>query len=261
MNNNLRDCFTKVIHRLQNVRVCFCHSVASKKSVSRRDVIVFDHNFKLKEWLSGFAPQQRSLRHPSIRHILGRYANCEYHRPYNYNNIGEFSLNISAGEHWYHSNKKDQSTHSHSSISKSPYHDVLIWPEALFLKNLLESDVDALYPYLSSDVLLNCDILKSLKAQLNPKSLIESIPQRNIQIIANVSKMYPLFRALQVLQWFHHAIVDSIKVHDNQFQFILGANFSEHRNATQILILPNDDCYQGILSNQQVNRIVEQWLN
>lgn len=237
-------------------------TTAGKSFLSYRDVIVFDHKFKLEEWLS--RTQHLSLKHPSHNHILSRYATCEYHRPYNYNNIGEFSLNMAAGER-----KLTMSSHREICVD-SVYHDVLIWPEGLLIKNLQNCDVSILYQYVFNEVSLeNPTQLQSLKDSLSKNVVIEPLLKDNIQIIINVSKSYPLFRAKNVLDWFNESIskqqpsnqsYESASLQEKTVEFILGTELSEHRNATQVMILPFEDCFEGILSAQQVQKIVERYV-
>jgi hypothetical protein len=250
--------FQKGLHWLRNRNF---HS----KTLSYRDVIIFDHKFHLEAWLA--RNQQLSLKHPSHQHILSCYAASEYHRPYNYNNIGEFSLNIAAGE-WKVLDSQDRQ----ADLKGALYHDILIWPDGLLIKNLTEKDVSVVYRYISNEksILADENNLQSFKKELNATSVIGYLPKDKIQIVINVSKSYPLFRAKNLLKWFHDSVdgmnQSSVVIKAEGFQienlqYILATELSEHRNATQVMILPFEDCFEGILSQQQVQKILENYRN
>jgi hypothetical protein len=219
---------------------------------SYRDVIVIDHGFRLKDWL-GSPNQSYPTRHPKHGHVLSRYADCDYHRPFNYNNIGEFSLSIAAGEPIVNSNINGDENNE-AVDGGDAHHDLLVCPDNLVLSGLTVDDVKVLYPYLLSEKPLEATVLAE---KLNNKVIIRPFSANKVFVVVNVSSPYPLFRARQVLQWFQDSV--SKKALSNSVELLLAVGMTEHRKAAQVMVLPFDDSYEGILSARQVDAIVDKF--
>ncbi len=240
------------------------HSQSGFKVQAYRDVIVFDHTFNLCDWLRSSSTRNgnNSLKHPSVGHALGQYAVAEYHRSYNYNNIGEFSLNIAAGEKISLTIKEDGSSYNVNSLRNTTDcdHDILVWPDGLYISNLKKVDITHLYSLLSNEKSLESDS-EEFKSGLNPDATISTLNKEQVSVIVNVSKNYPLFRAEQVLSWFNSSIATTggKLLKHSPVQYVLSSELSEHRNATQVMVLPFEDCFEGILSIAQVKKLVERY--
>lgn len=238
------------------IQRCLFYNQAGK-SYSYRDVVVVDHCFDLLPWLNDQQKTITSLKHPSSGHALSGYANSDYHRPYNYNNIGEFSLNLAAGQYL---SAKSSPANTTTSSTPEKRHDIIIWPDGLYVSNLISKDIPVLYGLISNEKPLD---VASVQAKVNTAATVCSLHQSatDLTILINVSKSYPVIRMQQVMQWFQDSfktwsVTDQAKT---RVDFIVSTELSEHRNATQIMVLPYEDCFEGILTYSQVNKIVNKY--
>jgi hypothetical protein len=235
--------------------------------VHKRNIILFDHAFNMKNYLEQFQLRSdvKSLKHPSSKHILSRYSSYFFnHSTYNYNIIGEFDVSLCGGEFYLPPSAKsiDSGFHGFPSNSiESSFHDLLILPEKIMIRNLTDEDIPAIFPMLSCMTHLTLDRLSRVKLSSGLAQVISLFPEGNQKhkvIIFNANKSYlPLEKCYKVTEWFENSICmdkESTKTledvsfaNNSNFRYVIAHEFdSSIERHVQFLILPDDDSYTHI---------------
>jgi hypothetical protein len=237
-------------------QVSFSTSSMLDLSVHKRNIIIFDHAFNMKNYLEQVEHRTdvKSLKHPSSHHVLSRYSSYFFnHSTYNYNIIGEFSVSMCGGEFYHSTTAKSADSctlHLSRKVVSSKFHDLLILPEKIMIKNLTDKDIPLIFPLLSRMTHLTVDQFNVLKLQA--KSLFPGGNPREKVILFNANKSYlPLEKCCKVIEWFEnydHGDENKKAVAGNMnFRYILAHEFdSSIERHIQFLILPDDDSYTHI---------------
>ena len=112
-----------------------------------RDVFVHDPNFPTVKWDT----HRTSLKHPHSGHTMAKYATYIHtNSVYNFNQIGEYSLNVTPIHPWTNRDP-EMVTRSNSSTSKEQnieqaQHTVIIHPDGLQLSGLKETYTSIAFP-------------------------------------------------------------------------------------------------------------------
>eukprot|EP01031_Cornospumella_fuschlensis_P042591 gene42591-52040_t len=151
-----------------------------------RDVFVMDPSFKLKKWIllpkHRSASGYRSIIHPSCKHVIATYGQYFYSNvKYNYNDLGEFSLNLIATEFI---NNDGRSDYGSKSSNNSSTHSLLLWPEGVFLEGLQRSDIPIVGDYLLNK---NTCLTDLHKLQLSAGCKISPLSKNQLIAISQIS--------------------------------------------------------------------------
>jgi hypothetical protein len=128
-----------------------------KNAIEYRDVFIFDSSWPLEKWTSAFtsAPKynaknsNQNLKHPKGEHVISKYATYSFENTsFHFNDNNEYFLNMTAAHSF------SPSTVSHAAESSGSCsvdcHNVLIWPDALYVKNARLADIPAITKLVAS---------------------------------------------------------------------------------------------------------------
>jgi len=166
---------------------------------------------------------------------------------YHFNSVGEYSLNFSAS-HTFAGVGAGVRSSSSSPDSKTQQstHSVLLWPDRLLVQGLTNADVPTV-----------------MKLLLKPEELIKSdafashvrvltMPKLVVVVVNNSNSSTSLF------QW----LEKSLERKGEDFAFLVTAEMKGHRNGTNVMILPHEDCFEWIPQNQEsAGKLMAKYLN
>lgn len=209
-----------------------------------RDVFVFDGSFDGARWQDAMMHQSGSLKHPSSKHAVSAYAIHLFNTSqFHFNNVGEFSLNLSAAH-------VDDGKNSPSTAAG---HGVLLWPDRLMLHNLCAKDVAAVLKAALQTAIIDARILEK---QLSEDAKVEAMQGMVVVASCTGSPGFSHDRAKQTLAWFATAS----KAHNTSATLVLAEDLRSHRAGTHVLVLPQEDCFELQLSSQaRVAKLVEKY--
>ncbi|RYG93388.1 hypothetical protein EON65_59005, partial [archaeon] len=194
---------------------------------------MIDPSFRLKEWLllpehrstSGY----RSIIHPSCKHIIATYGQYFYANvKYNYNDLGEFSLNLIATEF--------TSKHNSDALSAGvpDTHSLLLWPEGVLVEGLQRSDIPVLGDYLLNK---NTSITDLYRLSLSNSCKVTPLSTKKIIALSQISSSQTAVQALQTIQHMTTASEESPQM-QNMLLCGIGVQLSaRHRSGANVLIL------------------------
>lgn len=214
------------------------YSVTSKvtSSFQYRDVLIFDHTFNLQPWLLENKHQSEMIKHTSSTHIISKYSNeMSTNNSYNFNDFSEYNFHLSAAELMRKNN------HQNKIKNRPTGHDIFLWPDNLWIKNISLSQIPTILKLISHEAPL------THKSDLDIHSAIEEI-----FIISAATKTTRSIDSITQLTLFQETLTTPTE----NTKFILSTQLGAHRNATSLMVLPMEDCYEHILSQQHVEQIV-----
>jgi hypothetical protein len=243
---------------------CGCKDSLRRHSSSYRDVFVFDGGMQSimnSEDLPLLPGDLTHLKHPSSKHIVANYATHIYsHNNYHFNALGDFSLIVSPA--FYASSLQLPSFGTNDMVSAEnvgkPHH-LYVWPDSIFISNLLVSDVPAICRLLcSSDNISSLDgiDLSSADRSCPPRILTDN----NYMAICAISKYMSIDRALNIHKEFQRQF-------DLQFpkgacpvlHQILTSEMSGHRKGTGVLLLPHNDSFDSFMPKDRIQSVVARY--
>lgn len=215
-------------------------------SLSYRDVYVSDANVDYVSWIKNSTGDAAQIKHPSSKHIVFNYANhVHQHGSYNFNNLGDYMLNISACQ------AVDPSGAS-SIVSPNLKHELFVWPDCLQIKNLISSDISVLGNLLLKDMKIEKN---ELSGKLSPDAVVLAIP--NPAVMLAVSNTFTLDHAKVLLGWFDDALKKDQPSKKVNF-YIVSATKHRNERVASVLILPINKQYEDVNSMTKVTQIVQE---
>ena len=181
--------------------------------------------------------------------MVYNYANYVHtHGTYNFNNLGDYVLNVSACQTTEMIPEDVLVTTSQMCVPSE--HELLIWPDALRLKHLIASDVSVLGKVLLKDGRLN---QKDLIDKLNPSAVVHSITEPTVMFA--VSNKYTLEHTKRLKEWFEVTL--NAKHPTKRVNFFI-TSATKHRNerVARVLVLPVNKQYEDVNSLGKVEQIV-----
>lgn len=232
--------------------------LSSSSFVDLRDVLLFDSSFPFLPWAEQFSQQRNSksritatasLMHPRANHIISLYASYIHNRSsYNFNSLGEFSLGLSAGTLLPKVSSNSCEPLEKNSIS----HSLLLWPDGLWLHGLKPENIPDICQLLTKRDSISVDMIQhTFKGNQNDIT-IESLSKPTL-IFAMNSKL----TASKLLQ-FQQSIDEELSGTENHgkrdekgadvVEYILSTELGGHRNATEVMLIPSGDYYEGVIN-------------
>jgi len=205
-----------------------------------RDIFIHDHNVMTTAAFLTCNEAKLPINHPTGSHILAAYsAQIHKHSTYNFNQLGEFSVNITA----FHPIVGD------SNVGGS--HSVLVWPDNLIISGLIKNDIPKIVNlFVDKDVVYNMDSsLATVKQNINPNSKISTLT--DTLIISAISKQVTPAMAHSIIQRFQKNLQEQ-NVHNAKLY--ISSQFGGHRNqSTSVMILPYEDTFSVIHADSDLN--------
>ena len=189
-------------------------------SCLQRDLFICDDNFKID--LRNLS-LLRDLKHPSSSHIISRYSSYIFqNEKYHFNDLGEYSLNVAA----YFNLETEQKCIT-SSVDGQHSHNVFIWPDGLFLKNLNSFSIAQVLSYATNPDSNVSQFIQGFD------SIVHEHLNDIIMIIACGSKGLQLINAIKVM-----AINDTrFSQLRRRMKFVFAAGLQQHRKNSNLLLL------------------------
>jgi hypothetical protein len=230
--------------------------------LQHRDVFVSDPSFSLKAW-DILHEKGLSTKHPSSGHILAKYLSHMFnHSKYHFNNLGEFSMNITSAIPVTSKDifiEKETSTNDKIEVAEvlqnENAHRVLIHPDGLSISGLTILEVPTLMDLLMKEELITAAFI----AEILPTCTIEVLPM-TIVVSSNTSST----AAKEVLGWFDKALKASavnmtLAPKMDNFILLLASEMGGHRNASSVLILPYEDSFELVSSSERAATIIAKY--
>jgi hypothetical protein len=239
--------------------------------INSRSIILIDPKKSLSDWFNSSQTSQiskvYSLKHPNSGHILSYYGNYFFqHASYNYNQIGEFSLQLSGGNYHDLSQPPNQ---SQTILSSFDCHDMIILPDAIHIRNLRQDDLKSLFPYLNQNKRIAPTQVTNILKQRMTNSTGNGVQVQNlcnadddIVVLVNVNpKIFPYQKANELIRWFQESFSSKTKTATPSVRYLITTELdnSNERQNIQCLILPYYDYFHGIFTKKQVETIVERY--
>lgn len=219
-------------------------------SLSYRDVYVSDSNLDYVNWIKSKPNDAVQIKHPSSKHMVYDYANYVHiHGTYNFNNLGDYVLNVSACQASDSTTPEDVLIPT-EQITVPSEHELLIWPDAIRLKHLIAQDISVIGKLLLKDAPLD---KKGLADQLNQSSVVCDITEPTIMLA--VPNKHTLEHAHRLKEWFELTL--STKHPLKRVNFFVTSG-TKHRNerVARALVLPINKQYEDVNSLSKVEQIV-----
>ena len=215
-----------------------CRRVSS--TTNYRDIFVHDHSVVNTAAFLGYNEAKVPINHPTGVHTIAAYsAQIHRHSTYNFNQLGEFSVNIAAFHPISGTGNVDSS------------HSVLVWPDNLIISGLNKDDIPKVVNlFVDKDLLYNTDSsLATVKQNINPNSKISSLT--DTLIISAISKQVTPAMAHSIIQRFQKNLQEQ-NVHNTKLY--ISSQFGGHRNqSTSVMILPYEDAFSVIHADSDIN--------
>lgn len=205
-----------------------------------RDIFIHDHSVATTAAFLACNEAKLPINHPTGSHILAAYsAQIHKHSTYNFNQLGEFSVNIAA----FHP------VVGGSTVGSS--HSVLVWPDNIIISGLDKNDIPKIVNlFVDKDTLYNTDsALAIVKQNINPNSKISNLT--DTLIISAISKQVTPSMAHAVIQKFQKNLQEqSVR----NTKLYISSKFGGHRNqSTSVMILPFEDSFSVIHADSDLN--------
>lgn len=238
--------------------------LSSKSFLQHRDVFVFDPSFSLKAW-DVIHEKGLSTKHPSSGHVIAKYSSHMHNNSkYNFNNLGEFSMNITSAvqltskDLMIHKGISTDSIEVAEALKNNNAHKILIHPDGLSISGLSHLDIPTLMDLIMKEELIEVDFIRKLL----PECIIENLP---MTIIVSSNASCSQKTAKEVLGWFNTALQASSTASvvlgpkvDN-FMLLLASEMGGHRNASSVLILPYEDSFEFVSSCDRAATIIAKY--
>jgi len=187
-------------------------STLSSLSLQYRDVFIIDSSYNYDNYISNI----NNLKHPSSTHIISSYCNYIHNNStYHFNSLGEFSLNVNPAY-------KLSINNNNNNNSNSNNHDMILWPDRLYIKGLSKNEIPNIMKVVFKDKSLSSSVLSSL---LPKTCIINNIP--NTIIVSSTSNIVDYNKANVILKYFQNIINDDNN--NNDVMFLLVPEMRGHR--------------------------------
>lgn len=202
--------------------------------------------FVIEDDIVHFSGKSSSLKHPASKHTAATYAKQLFENSkYDFNSLGEFSLNLSAAAVW------GPTRGAKAASSRTAEHSVILWPDRLILRNLCAKDVAAVLKASLQTSLIDS---RGLEKQLSEGATVETMKGMVVVASCTGSQGFSHDRAKQTLAWFEAAG----ETHNNSATLVLAEDMRSHRSGTHVLVLRDsgeEDGYELQLSSH--DRVLE----
>ena len=233
--------FSHIKARVNTGRLLTCR--LSTGTVSHRDVFVDDLCCSKAQWDHYLSQSSKAFRHPSSEHIVAEYAKVSHSKgTYNFNVLGEFSLNITP---------VFQPSIRIATFLPVHLHNIIIWPDRIVVNNLTPSDIPILFNFFVKDEQIQISRLQSL---LSPGVIIKNL--EDYVILCATTPFVSPKTSQRILGWFKQAMLSVTLKSTN---LLLAANLGGHRESTGIYVLPFDDSFVTIDSPSKAGAILERY--
>ena len=234
--------------RLKKSSLILSSSISSSSTLSLqyRDVFISDSSYKYHDYVTNM----NNLKHPSSSHAIASYSNfIHHHSTYHFNSLGEYSLNVNPG-HIISTNSRSTSSNSNStssSSSSSSTHDMIVWPDRLYIKGLTNNEIPTIMKLIFKDNLISASSLSSI---LPSSCNIVSIP--NTVIVSSTSSIVNSDNANLILKYFKNIIINEENGNDDDFMFLLVPEMRGHRLGANVLILNINDKIETAIDSTKI---------
>ncbi|KAJ1410916.1 hypothetical protein B484DRAFT_402790 [Ochromonadaceae sp. CCMP2298] len=242
-------------------------SFSGGQFLSYRDVFLLDHaGFDLVHWLEANAGNTALIKHPSCKHAVAIYAKYIHENSsYNFNDLGEYSLNISAAQLMTDEGSAG-GFGAGSPSPECPAPSMLVWPDAVALHNLTPTDMPALCKALLTDTAIDWPaICRGLSSSVQ----LTDLP--NTTLVCSVSGRFPVARVRQAAGWFQQAVAERAGTPTSPLHCYIATEMGAHRNATHVMVLSRtgtcadgageaggeEECFEYLSGLEQVRSIVK----
>lgn len=209
-----------------------------------REAIIIDLDTSIDSWNMKLSAQ--ALKHPSSPHIISKYSSYIHETMvYNFNSVGEFNLSVtpsfkfcSEANDCYHNDKS---------------HGVIVIPDLIHLKNVKQADIPFIYDILKSSSQLTLPAFEH-DFQAPENVFVQSIEQTTVCI--SLSAFSTVDKCKKIIAWIDAAAQQ--KHPGKEINYLLVASdFGKHPLATNVLVLPQNYCYENVFLEKQVTKIVD----
>lgn len=245
-------------------------------SLTSRDIFVLDESFNYNEWIQNNINNSNIIKHPNSKHIISKYSQYIHeHSIYNFNNIGEYTFNMSPACELNTKSNDNSNNNIDNNISNKDNnsisnvcHSLLIWPDKLYITNLQQQHIKLICPIIMKDeniqitniqnILDNNSIINTTNNTYNNIDTnninINLINTNNIIIILYLSPIFTYQHVINVKQWFQESFQKYSNNNNYNINYYITNNIN---NKTHALILPYEDRYEDIYSLNKINNIVK----
>ena len=189
-----------------------------------RDVFIVDDTITMDLW-DAMHEKNLPLKHPLSGHLVSKYVSYIHkYGEYNYNKIGDYSLNITPIKTYLNSenniNHSNNQVGSGSILSLKNTHSIYLYPEGLCIRGLREQDIPTISQSILNDVpitrsnIIDClqsnrEINKTNDDTLNRENsnttiIIDEVPK--LVVIASSNKITTQSKAKSGLNIFYNAL-------------------------------------------------------
>lgn len=214
-------------------------SKANEGSIHVRFALCLDEKFPLEKLVS--VPADQSISSLSSTHFIAKLVEKYNHRPYNYNDVGEFELVFAPACF------VDEASTTSSMASQR----VLAFPDNIVAEtqSTTASSFGALYNQLNKTSLLRPE---DLSTEFQTNAAPEQV------ILVNLSKEHPWSRAQDTISW----LKEATKSLPKPVPILLTRDFvnSHAVGKWDILLLPSGERISNLLSSEEVNKFVGKYL-
>lgn len=215
-----------------------------KSALSYRYVLVFSSHDLLRPAHIAF-PSFNIVKQEFATHTARFYTDFIYQNSnYNFNNQGEYSLNVAAA------------LCINSSIAANSFHNLAIWPDRLIVNNLSQCHIPVVCKSLMKDSLID---QSKLTLELGTPSISLS-NNEDLSIIFNVSDSFRHEQAVQVHGWFQLAL-SLIQKPKMKISYYITNGVGKRDKVAPVVVFPNGDHYDDIYSFNKIENIVRKIIN
>lgn len=244
----------RVTCKIKSARINYLKFVSSSISsdILHRDVFICDSSFSLASWN---AVHQRGLstKHPSSGHVVAEYSSYVHnHSTYNFNNLGEYSLIFTSAIPLPPVDSglpKSEASSMQKSIDKT--HSVLIHPDGLSISGLKTTEIPTIVNLILKNEMIDATRMRKL---LPDCCQVEKLPSL---VISSSNRKCSLETATQVLHWFRAEInMKTTQLAEGPPLLLLASEMGGHRNSSTVLILPSEDSFEFVSSQESAKSIL-----
>ena len=255
--------------KIKTSRRNYLNGVSSgiSSDILHRDVFICDSSFTMASWIE-VHKKALSTKHPSSGHVVAEYSSYVHnHSTYNFNNLGEFSLiftsaiPLSIVDMVTSTTESAIDSSSHIEISRNSTdktHSVLIHPDGLSISGLRSTEIPTIVNLILKNEMISA---ASMRKMIPNCCTVEKLPAL---VVASSSKKCSMERATQVLHWFRAELKintaaitagpDSIRALPPLL--LLASEMGGHRNSSTVLILPSEDSFEFVSSQESAKLIL-----
>lgn len=244
----------RVTCKIKSPRINYLKFVSCSIStdILHRDVFICDSSFSMASWKE-VHQKGLSTKHPSSGHVVAEYSSYVHnHSTYNFNNLGEYSLIFTSAIPLSPVDSilpDNESTISQNSIDKT--HSVLIHPDGLSISGLKTTQIPTIVNLILKNEMIDASKLRKL---IPDCCKVEKLPAL---VISSTNKKCSLETATQVLRWFRAEInTNATQSAECPPLLLLAAEMGGHRNSSTVLILPSEDSFEFVSSQESAKLIL-----